>query len=117
MLFGVRKKNSLEDLFGLCHNLKKYHASGNLNFNNPGIFQSLKSRILWKKILPISLKLNFTPNTLTCFGLIFKNSRDFQRLKIFKVLDDNSNILRTSSKIDKFSDFSQILHLCTAIIE
>jgi len=34
-----------------------------------GIFQSLKFRILMKKILPISLNLNFTPNTLGCYGL------------------------------------------------
>ena len=37
---------------------------------NLGIFQSLKFRILMeKKILSISLKLNFTPNTLGCHGL------------------------------------------------
>jgi len=48
---------------------KKYHPSGNLKFINLGIFQSLKLRILTEKILPISLKLNFTPNTLGCYGL------------------------------------------------
>jgi len=31
--------------------------------------KSLKLRILWKKILPGSLKLNFTPNTLDGYGL------------------------------------------------
>jgi len=46
----------------------KYHPSGNLKFNNLGIFQSLKIRILTEEILPISLKLNFTPNTLGCYG-------------------------------------------------
>jgi len=58
----------LEDLFSsvLSKFLKKYHPSGNLKINNLGIFQSLKFRILMEKILPISLKLNFTPNTLGC---------------------------------------------------
>jgi len=49
--------------------LKKYHPSETLKFNNYGIFQSLKFRILMEKILSISLKLNFTPNTLGCYGL------------------------------------------------
>ena len=31
--------------------LKKYHPSGNVNFNNLGNFQSLKLRILVEKIL------------------------------------------------------------------
>jgi len=48
---------------------KKYLLSGNLLFNHLGIFQSLKLRISVGKILPISLKLNFTPNTLGCHGL------------------------------------------------
>ena len=48
---------------------KKYHPSGNLKLINLGIFQSVKLRILMKKILPISLMLNFTPNTLGCYGL------------------------------------------------
>jgi len=48
---------------------KKYHPYGNLKFNKLGIFQSLKLRILIEKILPIYLKLNFTPNTLGCCGL------------------------------------------------
>jgi len=43
---------------------KKYHPSENLKFNNLGISQSLKFRVLTEKILSISLKLNFTPNTL-----------------------------------------------------
>jgi len=34
-----------------CHNLKKYHPSGYLKFNNLGIFQSLKLRNLIGKIL------------------------------------------------------------------
>jgi len=48
---------------------KKYHTSGNLKFNNLGIFQSLKLRTLMGKILPIYPKLNFTPNTLGGYGL------------------------------------------------
>jgi len=48
---------------------EKYHLSGNLKFNNLGIFQSLKLRILMGKILSISLQLNFTPNTLSCYRL------------------------------------------------
>jgi len=54
---------------------KKYHPSGNLKFNYLGIFQSSKLRILMEKILSISLKLNFTPNTLGCYRLIFRDSR------------------------------------------
>jgi len=70
MPFGNRK-NILEDLFRSVLSLfEKYHPSGNLKFINLGIFQSLKMRILMEKILPISLKLNFTPNTLGCYGLI-----------------------------------------------
>jgi len=48
---------------------KKYHPSGNLKYNNLGIFQSLKLRNLMLKILQISLMLNFTPNTLGFYGL------------------------------------------------
>jgi len=49
--------------------IKKYCPSGNLEFNNLGIPPSLKFRILMETILPISLKLNFTPNTLGVYGL------------------------------------------------
>jgi len=49
---------------------KEYHPSENLKFNNLGIFQSLKLRNLVGKILPKSLKLNFTPNTLGCYEFI-----------------------------------------------
>jgi len=48
---------------------KKFHPSGNVVFNYLGIFQSLKLRIFMEKILFISLKLNFTSNTLGCYGL------------------------------------------------
>ena len=49
---------------------KKYQPPGNLKLNYLDIFQSLKFRISMEKILPISLKLNFTPNTLGCCGLM-----------------------------------------------
>jgi len=49
---------------------KKYQPSGILKFNNLGIFQSLKLRILAEKILPISFGLNFTLDTL---GLLWVN--------------------------------------------
>jgi len=63
------EKNILEDLLSsVLSNSKKYHPSGNLKFDNLGIFQSLKLRFLMEKFLPISLKLNFTPNTLGCYG-------------------------------------------------
>jgi len=62
------RKNILEDLFSSVLPLfKKYHPYGNLKFNNLGIFQSLKFRILMKKILPISFRLYFTPY----FGLLW----------------------------------------------
>jgi len=64
------KKNILEDLFSsILQQFKKYHPSGNLNFNNKGIFQSLKFRIWMETILRIFRKLNFTPNTSGCYRL------------------------------------------------
>jgi len=70
-----QKKNILEDLFSsVLSYLKKYHLSGNLKFNILGIFQSLKLRNLRSKILQIFLELNFTPNTLGYFGLIYRMS-------------------------------------------
>ena len=50
--------------------MKKYHPSGNLKCNYLSISQSLKLGILMEKILSISLKLNFNPNTLGCYGLV-----------------------------------------------
>jgi len=73
------EKKNLEDLFSsVLSQFKKYHPSGNLKFNNLGIFLSLKLRTLVRKILPISLNLNFTPNTLAVMG--FK-----QHLKQFPI--------------------------------
>jgi len=60
---------------------KNYHLSGNLKFNNLGLFQSLKFGILMKKkILPSSHKLNVTQNTLGCFGLSQFYSRALEKL-------------------------------------
>jgi len=70
MPFGNRK-NILEGFFSsVLLRFKKYHLSGNLKFNYLGISQSVKLRILMEKIISISLKLNFIPNTLGCYGLM-----------------------------------------------
>jgi len=75
MPFGNRKKN-LEGLFSsaLSKLKKRNHPCGNLKYNDFGIFKSLKLRILMKKNLLISLKLNFNPNTLGCYGLITRKA-------------------------------------------
>jgi len=84
MPFGNRE-NILEYLFNsVLSSLKEYHLSENLKFSNLGILQSLKLRIMphisffeinyvvqslvtrCRHMLPIYLKLNFTPNTLRC---------------------------------------------------
>jgi len=71
MPFGNRKKNILEELFSsVLPKFKKFHPPENLKFNYLDIFQSFKLRISMGKILTISLKLNFTPNSLGCYGLI-----------------------------------------------
>jgi len=63
------EKFILEDLFSLeLSKLKKLYPSENLTFDNLRIFQSLKFCILMEKILPFSLKLNFTPNTWAVMG-------------------------------------------------
>jgi len=65
-----QKKNILKDI--LCSVLlqfKKIHLSRNQKCINLGVIQILKFHILMGKILPISLKLIFTPNTLGCYGL------------------------------------------------
>jgi len=60
-----------EDFFSsVLLQFKKHHPTGNLKCNYLGISRSLKLRILMGKILSISLKLNFTPNTSGCYGLI-----------------------------------------------
>jgi len=47
-----------------------------------GIFQSLKLRILVEKILPISLKLNFTPNTLGCYVLKMNGESEVTKVSV-----------------------------------
>jgi len=69
MPFGNRKI-ILKDLSSSAlSQFNKYRPSEKLNINNFGIFQILKLRIFVRKILPVSLKLNFTPNTFGCYGL------------------------------------------------
>jgi len=59
-----KTEKKLENLFSsVLSQLKKYHPSENLKFNNLGIFLSLKLRNSTVKTLRISLKLNLTPNT------------------------------------------------------
>jgi len=45
------EKHILDGLFSsvYCHKIKKKRPNGNLTFNNLGIFQSLKLRILMEK--------------------------------------------------------------------
>jgi len=69
--FRKLKKKYFRGFFSLVlSHLKKYHPSGNMKFNYLGISRGLKLRVLVRKILSISLKLNFTPNNLGCYGLI-----------------------------------------------
>jgi len=77
-----QKKNILSDLFSsVLSQFQKYHPSGNLNYNILGIFRRLKLRNFMGKILGISLKLNFTPNTLGCYGLsVYSKPVKAQRL-------------------------------------
>jgi len=66
------EKIILKDLYiSVLSLFKKYYPCGNLKINNLGIFQSVELCILVGKILPISLKLNFTPNTLGCLMRLF----------------------------------------------
>jgi len=60
---------------------KNHQTSRNLKFNNLGIPQSLKLRISMEKILPISLKLNFTPNTLGVKSSSLRNTAESHRTK------------------------------------
>jgi len=63
------ERHILEDRFSSSlSQFKKYHPSGNPKFNNLGIFQSLKLRF-FVVFFTILLGVNFTQNTLGCFGL------------------------------------------------
>jgi len=82
---SATEKKILEDLFSsVLSPFEKYHPSGNLKFYNLDISKSLKLRILVKKIFLISLKLNFTPNTLGCEGLI----QEVRNVSFDSVYDD-----------------------------
>jgi len=87
MPFGNRKKYFRGFFSSVSLQYKKYHPSGNLIFNLFWHFQSLKLRILMEKILSISLKLNFTPNTSGCYGLIhfFKKTKLVNRRTVSPV--------------------------------
>jgi len=85
--FGDRKKNISEDLFSLVFSqFKKISPPGNLNFNYLGLFQSLKLRISIEKILSISLKLNFTPITFGCYGLMSNKKQFFFKCSLDRLL-------------------------------
>jgi len=54
------EKGISEEFFSsVLSQLKKYQPSGNLKFNNFGIFQSLKFRILWGKNLSNFSQIKF----------------------------------------------------------
>jgi len=77
MPFENRKKNILESFFSLVlSQLKKYHPSGNLKFNNLDIFQSLRIPILMGKVLPISLKLKFKISKAIVKTVIFLSTAE-----------------------------------------
>jgi len=70
--FGNRKiyfRGSFQFSIVTIQKISPPRSPENLIFNYSGIFQSLKLRISMEKILSISLKLNFTLNTLGCYGL------------------------------------------------
>jgi len=83
---------------------KKYHPSVNLKYNILGISKSFKFRIFNRKNSFQFLKLNFTPNTLGCYGLIhYRPARPFgNRIK--------KNILGDlfSSKLSQFKKISTL---------
>jgi len=53
-----------------CHNFKKISAPWKPEIESFRHFSKLKISYFNGKIPPISLKLNFTPSTLGCYGLI-----------------------------------------------
>ena len=78
MPFGNSKKYLEHLSSSILSQFKKYHSSGNLKLNNLHNIQSWKLCILTEKILPISLELNFTPNTLSCYGLNSPRTHDLK---------------------------------------
>jgi len=95
MPFGNRKNIILDNLYSsVLSKFKNYHSSGKLKYSR--IFKSLKLRNLNGKILPISLKLNFTPNTSGNYGLrIFqRNGLQLDKDLIFSGLVQNVYVYR-----------------------
>jgi len=104
MPFRSRKKNILENLFiSVLSHFKKYHPSGNMKFNNLGIFSKLKtsyfngkkssifflSKFYYEhfKLLLVNLKKNFSYPCFRCKYhpsgyLKFNNLGIFLKLKI-----------------------------------
>jgi len=79
-----------------------------MKFNNSGIFQSLKLGILVEKIFPISLKLNFTPITSGCYGLINININCLKKLiyPCRKVITEKLSAVKSLLKNPVRSTFS-----------
>jgi len=101
MPFGNRKNYFRGYFSSLLSQFKKYHRSGNLKFNNSGIFQSLVLRVLVEKIFQVSLQLNFIPNSLGCYEL-----RRSNETSIIHVSNDSCKFLQqarafTMNKADK----------------
>ena len=72
MPFGNRKKYFRGSFQFSIVTIRKISPPlpGNLKFHYLGVFQSLKWRISVESPFHHSLKLNFTPNILGCYGLI-----------------------------------------------
>jgi len=68
----------------MLSHFKEYNSSKNMKLNNLDIFQSIKLRIYADIILQISLKLNFTPSILGCYGLILKVNKLKSKEKYLK---------------------------------
>jgi len=73
--------------------LKEYHPSENFEFNILGISQSLKLRILMEIILLISLKLNFSPNTVGYYGLMSGISSNISEVNAKITVEFNTVLL------------------------
>jgi len=78
MPFGNRKKYYRGSFQFSIVTVQKISTPGNLKFNYLGVFLCMKLRILMGEILPIFLKLNFTPNNLGCYGLSFIHNCQFK---------------------------------------
>ena len=76
MPFGNRKTYFRWSFQFSIVTINAYHFSGNLKMNYLDNFESLLLRFSMAKILSISPKLNFTPYTLGCYGLISKDNSD-----------------------------------------